>query len=206
VIGPDEVLDWNHPVGIALDVAARTVDEGRLFSSCGAVLRDGWGLVAEVDGCSLLPESGLIKLGGDGRMARLSPWVPPAVDWSSVRAAVDRSARFRLVLQTPAIFEAGWRPGILRQEDGALVLDRGRLRARLVGAAVGAPELAGGWDLVRRGPKPFRLMAPAGSVYWFEVVSGRAGDAWDDLHGTSISDERTNEGYGLIHVGGWAHV
>lgn len=206
VVGTGEVLDWDHRVGIALDVAARTVDEGRLFSSRGAVLRDGWGFVAEVGGCSLLPASGLIRLGGDGRMARLSPWTPPVIDWSPIRAAVSRSARFRLVLQTPAIFWRGWRPGVLHEEGGALVLERGGLRARLVAAAVGAPELAGGWDLVRRGPKPFRLMAPAGSVYWFELASGSAEDAWDELHGTCISDERSNEGFGLVHVGGWAHV
>lgn len=206
VMGTDEILGWDHRVGIALDVTSRTVDEGRLFSSRGAVVRDGWGFVAEVDGCSVLPTTGLVRLGGDGRMARLSPWTPAAIDWAPVRAAVSRSTGFRLVLQTPAIFDAGWRPGALRAEDGAWILQRGRIRARLVAAAVGAPELAGGWDLVRRGPKPFRLMAPAGSVYWFELTSGSPDDAWDELHGSSISDERSNEGFGLVHVGGSAHV
>lgn len=210
VIQTDDVLDWDYRVGISLDVGARTVDEGRLYSSRGAVLRGepdlARGFVAEVDGCSLLPVSGLIRLGGDGRMARLSPWAGSLLDWSPVRASVAATGRFRLVLQTPAIFAKGWYPGILRDADGAHFLERDRFRARLVSAAVGAPEMAGGWNLVRRGPKPFRLTAPSGSVYWFEVESGSAEAAWEELHGTSISDERREEGYGLVHMGGWAHV
>lgn len=205
VIAANAVRDRDNRVGIALGPDTRTVDEGRLFSSEGVVLREGWGFVAGVEGCSLLPREGLIRLGGDGRMARLSPWAPPPVDWGPVRASIERERRFRLILRTPAIFERGWHPGT-PDGDGTPVLRCGAVHARLVSAAVGAPELAGGWDLVRRGPKPFRLMAPAGSVYWFELIEGSGADVWGELQGKSISDERAAEGFGLVHVGGWAHV
>lgn len=201
-----QVLDWDHRVGIGMDPGARTVDEGRLFSSRGAVLRPGWVLVATIEECSLLPTSGLVRLGGDGRMARLGPWPASDVDWAPARQAVTSSERFRWVLQTPAIFGAGWLPDAVRKEGGDLVYERDGFRARLMSAVVGAPELAGGWDLVRRGPKPFRLMVPAGSVYWFEVVSGSGEDAWRLFHGRSVSDEKASEGFGIVHVGGWSHV
>ncbi|MBI2528927.1 MAG: hypothetical protein HYV93_23460 [Candidatus Rokubacteria bacterium] len=201
-----DVLDWDYRVGIGLDEGARTVDEGRLFSSRGAVLRPGWGFVAQVDGCSAVPTSGLMRLGGDGRMARLAPWPVAEPDWSGARGAVVGERRFRWVLQTPAIFTGGWLPAPVREEAGRLVWERDGFRARLVSASIGAPELAGGWDLVRRGPKPFRLMVLAGSVYWFEIEQGSGEDAWRLFHGQSVSDERANEGFGIIHVGGWAHV
>jgi CRISPR-associated protein Cmr3 len=206
VVRVQDVLAWDHRVGIGMDTGARTVDEGRLFSSRGAVLREGWGFVATVEGCSGLPASGLVRLGGDGRMARLGPWAEPEPDWSEARAAVVAGRRFRWVLQTPAIFDGGWRPGPVRQEGDRYVWERDGFRARLVSAAVAAPELAGGWDLVRRERKPFRLMVPAGSVYFFEIEAGTGEDAWRLFHGQSVSDERANEGFGIVHAGGWSHV
>jgi CRISPR-associated protein Cmr3 len=189
-----------------MDPGTRTVDEGRLYSSRGVLLRDGWGFVASVEGCTLLPATGLVRLGGDGRMARLAPWPDAEPDWSAARRAVAATGRFRWVLQTPAIFTNGWRPAAVREDAGALVFERDGFRARLVSAAIAPAELAGGWDLVNRGPKPFRLMAPAGSVYWFEVVSGSGEDAWRMFHGRSVSDEKANEGFGIVHVGGWPNV
>jgi CRISPR-associated protein Cmr3 len=197
------ILDWDHRVGIGLDPEARTVDEGRLFSSQGAVMRAGWGFVADVEGCSLLPTAGLVRLGGDGRMARLSRWAGAAPDWSAPREAVIRSRRFRWVLQTPAIFSGGWLPRSLREAADRWFIERDGFRARLVSVAIAAPELAGGWDLIRRGPKPFRRMVPAGSVYWFDIETGSGEAAWALFHGQSVSDEKAQEGFGLVHLGGW---
>jgi CRISPR-associated protein Cmr3 len=198
------ILDWDFRVGIGLDPGRRTVDEGRLFSSRGALVKPGWGFVAGVEGCSLLPTQGLIRLGGDGRMARLSEWAALALDWSSARRAVTAAGRFRWVLQTPAIFERGWLPASMREEgEWGWIYERDGLTARLVSAAITGPELAGGWDLVRRGPKPFRHMVPAGSVYWFQIERGSGEEAWQAFHGRSVSDERANEGFGLVHLGGW---
>jgi CRISPR-associated protein Cmr3 len=207
VASPREaVLDWDDRVGIGLDAETRTVDEGRLYSSRGAVMRQGWGFVATVEGSTLVSASGLVRLGGDSRMARLSPWSGAEPDWSQARRAVAGSGRFRVVLQSPAIFAGGWCPGAVRHDSGRLVYEREGFRARLVSAAVGAPELAGGWDLVRQAPKPFRRMVPAGSVFWFEVLSGSGEDAWRLFHGQSVSDEKSNEGFGIAHVGGWPDV
>ncbi len=204
VVREADVLDREFRVGVGLDPARRTTDEGQLFSSQGVLLRPGWGFVAAVDGCSLLPTRGLIRLGGDGRMARLSPWTAPEPDWTPVREAIARSGRFRWVLQTPAIFQHGWRPRDVREAGGGrLVYERDGLRARLMSAAVDHPELAGGWDLLRGRRKPFRRMVPAGSVFWWEIESGSPDEVWQRFHGRSVSDERGHEGFGLVHLGGW---
>jgi CRISPR-associated protein Cmr3 len=201
-----EILERDYRVGIGLDMTSRTVDEGRLFSSEGLVMKPGWGFVVGVEGCSLLPATGLVRLGGDGRMARLSAWHAPEPGWGPVRDLVRSTGRFRWVLQAPAIFGGGWLPAAVREEDGQLLYQMEGLTARVVSAAVGPPELAGGWDLVRRGPKPFRRMVPAGSVYWFEVIKGEPEAAWEVFHGHSVSDEKANEGFGLVHLGGWDYV
>lgn len=204
VLGDDDGRDYR--VGIGLDVASRTVDEGKLFSSQGVVMRESWGFVVGVDGCVRLPMSGLIRLGGDGRMARLSPWAVPEPDWSPIRDRIAMTGRFRWVLQTPAVFEGGWLPSGVTREDKRLLYRRGGIAARLVSADVGSPELAGGWDLVRGKPKPFRRMVPAGSVYWFELLNGRAEEVWGLFHNRSVSDEKANEGFGLVQIGGWDYV
>jgi CRISPR-associated protein Cmr3 len=49
-------------------------------------------------------------------------------------------------------------------------------------------------------------MVPAGSVFWFEIVEGKAEAAWESIHDRSVSDERANEGFGLVHLGGWDYV
>jgi CRISPR-associated protein Cmr3 len=110
------------------------------------------------------------------------------------------------VLQTPAIFASGWLPGTVRETSEGPVLVADAFQARLVAASIGTPELAGGWDLVRGRPKPFRRTVPAGGVYWFEVVEGDRSAPWAAYHDRSVSDERAHEGYGLVHVGGWDYV
>jgi CRISPR-associated protein Cmr3 len=199
-----EFVAWDYRTGIGLDAGSRTVDQGRLFSSQGALLKSGWGFVVEVEGCSLLPQEGLLRLGGDGRMARLAAWTGDEPDWSPIRRAISASGRFRWVLQTPGIFARGWLPRGMR-EDGehGWVYELEGFRARMVSVAIGAPELAGGWDLARRRPKPFRRMAPAGSVYWFEIERGSGEDAWRLFQRQSVSDEQAGEGFGLVHLGGW---
>lgn len=205
-LSESSVVEREFRVGIGLAWTTRTVDEGRLYSGQGVVMKPGWGFVVGVEGCTLVPTTGLVRLGGDGRMARLAPWDAADPDWSPVRDQVASSGRFRWVLQTPAIFRKGWLPDAIEETTEGLAYRGGSFRARLVSAAVGAPELAGGWDLVRGGPKPFRQMAPAGSVYWFEVIDGDREAPWLELHGQSVSDERAQEGFGLVHVGGWSYV
>jgi CRISPR-associated protein Cmr3 len=201
-----DILSRDYRVGIGLDTESRTVEEGKLFSSEGVVMRPGWGFVAGVEGCAGLPTTGLVRLGGDGRMARLSAWSVPEPDWSPVRDAIATTGRFRWVLQTPAIFRGGWQPESVHQEGAPLVYRRNGVAARLVSAAVGSPELAGGWDLVRGAPKPFRRMVPAGSVYWFELLEGKPEGVWELFHNRSVSDEKAKEGFGLVQLGGWDYV
>lgn len=154
-------------LGIALDPVKRTAEEGRLYTTEGIAPHENIGFLVSISGGNdMAPKEGLIRLGGDGRGARVTAREATLSepDWERIA----RERRFRLVLTTPGLFEKGWRlPGL--QDDGAVWRGPDGLTARLISAAVSRLQVVSGWDLARREPKPALRSAPAGSVYWLEA-------------------------------------
>ncbi|MDP2605294.1 MAG: type III-B CRISPR module-associated Cmr3 family protein [Deltaproteobacteria bacterium] len=153
-------------LGIALDPVTRAAQEGRLYTTEGIAPHTDVGFLAVISGADdVIPKNGLIRLGGDGRGARIEPCQTkfPEPDWDRI----GRERRFRIILTTPGLFENGWRlSGLADNETWA---GPGGLSARLVSAAVPRAQVVSGWDLAQRKPKPALRAAPAGSVYWFEA-------------------------------------
>jgi CRISPR-associated protein Cmr3 len=176
----------------------RSEPSARPFSASGFLVG-----IAGADG--LLPETGMLRLGGDGRSARYRrlDYQPPAPPL----AAIARSGRFRLVLATPGLFADGWLPpGVCR--DGAdYRWAVGDCTARLVCAAVPRREVVSGWDLLAWRPKDAERVAPAGSVYWFDDLQGPidklaewvAAGLWPD----DPNLQRRAEGYNLGWLAAW---
>jgi len=80
------------------------------------------------------------------------------------------------------------------------------MKLRLVAAAVKRREAVSGWSYRqdRQQPKPLRLLAPAGSVYFFEVLEGdpaALAEAW--LRPVSDDEHDRRDGYGLTLWGIW---
>lgn len=156
-------------VGIRLSRASRTAEERKLFTVEHTVPRqpehDGLavGLALQVEGVGArLPESGFLRLGGDGRSASFAPM--PAPDLSAPLEAIRQTGRFKLVLTTPGLFPGGWHPPLPAD-----------IQAKLVCAVVPRFEVISGWDLAMWRPKTAERVAPAGSVYWFEGFEGDPG-------------------------------
>ena len=168
-----------------------------------------WALLARLESeedLSLARGVGL--LGGEKRLALLEPVEDSCWPTCSetLRRALSQSGRVRMFLATPAIFEGGWKPGWLNGKlEGSPPCARD-MKLRLVAAAVKRRGAVSGWSYRqdRQQPKPLRLLAPAGSVYFFEVLDGdpvALAEAWlrpvsDDVH-----DRR--DGYGLVLWGIW---
>jgi CRISPR-associated protein Cmr3 len=167
-------------LGIALDGAKRTAAEGQIYTVDAVAMADGAGFLVGVDGADgLVPEDGLLRLGGDGRGAEISachPAVPeppsPEPPWPEIEDTIARTGRFRIILASPGIFAGGWRPDGVGDDH---VLRVGATTARLVAAAVPRAQVVSGWDIARWRPKPAERAAPSGSVYWFEGLEGGAG-------------------------------
>ncbi len=168
-----------------------------------------WALLARLESDEELPLArGVGLLGGEKRLALIEPaedssW-PACPD--SLRGALSQSQRVRMFLATPAIFEGGWKPGWLNGKlEGSPPCAPG-VKLRLVSAAVKRREAVSGWSYRqdRQQPKPLRLLAPAGSVYFFEVLDGNPAalaEAW--LRPVSDDEHDRRDGYGLTLWGIW---
>lgn len=135
--------------------------------------------------------AGIVTLGGEQRLTRLSEGGPK---WPAVpNIPLGRDRVLRLVLLTPAIFEAGSLPGPFALGGGSLIAAR-----------VDRPEVISGWDVKARGPKPVRRAAPAGSVFWVRLDDDTDSEAWiGDRWFKCISDHEQDrrDGFGLCAVG-----
>lgn len=149
-------------------------------------------------------------LGGERRLAHWQA-TADADAWKcpqKIRDALAQTERVRMVLVTPAIFREGWKPGWL---DNALVGSppSADVAMKLVGVSIQRWKAVSGWSLADlpgrpRGPKPVKRMVPAGGVYFFEIVDGKAsglGDRW--LEPVSDDEQDRRDGFGLATWGIW---
>jgi CRISPR-associated protein Cmr3 len=202
-------------VGIGMSSTSRSAEQGKLFSVEHTALmqaehgKEMGGLIVGIAGCDdLLPESGLLRLGGDGRVARFEAMHD--VTWNPPLEQIGKQGRFKLILHTPGLFQSGWLPDGVNRRDGGYWLELGGLKARLACAAVSRYEVVSGWDLARWHPKDAQRAAPAGSVYWFDQVEGDPGElrklAESGLWSEPCNNQdkiRRAEGYGRVLIGAW---
>ena len=139
----------------------------------------------------------------------------------------------RMVLATPALFEHGWKPAwIDRTSRKGSPPGLDGVQLELVSAAVprrvavsgwdltnnDRPKAVSGWDLTNNGrPKPVRYAAPAGSVYFFNVLEGSnpevlAKQGWlasiSDTESSATTGDVINnnrhDGFGMALWGTWS--
>lgn len=196
---PNDVIEYStlfaqeSRIGLARDSRTRSAIQGALYSTVHTRLKESVSLCVGVSG---LPESweypsGLLQVGGEARMAELSPMSLDS------RTAVDGSVvgdRCALVLLTPADF-GEWEPlpGVEVPGLDGLILES---------CCIERPYRIGGWCSVRRAPLPRRPLYPAGSVLYCSIKDG--GKAASDAHkGMVTIGERSEYGFGLAAIGSW---
>lgn len=182
-----------------------------------------WVHVDPGNGSSMnLPATGVLKLGGEGRVARYQE-ITGSGDldsgtWASshrdeVIEIIAKCGQFKLYLLTPGLFGGKVHPFVEANNKITLLID-GNMQATLVGLATYKPVLIGGWDMQKKFPKPLITSMPAGTVYFFQIINWptllekeqMAQMVFDRLNFESIStDDIRKEGFGLVLVGGW-HV
>jgi CRISPR-associated protein Cmr3 len=209
-------------LGIALDEARRTAAKGMLYTSDAVHLGRDVGFVVGVTNVSeLLPQDGLLRLGGDGRGAKVERCEPVIRPWEHV----PDTPGFRMVLTTPGMFPDGsWPPGLI-DENGRRILRFRGLEAELVAASVPRFQVVSGWNLATQAPKPARRAVATGTVYWLKVlrpdrsalaelvaeglwpllIEHRGGSADTNMIGglAPADRQRRAEGFGNVLLGDW---
>lgn len=171
-------------------------------------LAPGMGFLVGIEGAPDLPDTGLLRLGGNGHGTR---W--QRVTFQRPGVPLPQAWRFRLLLTTPAVFANGWLPyGVTRDADGSHRLHGDGFSARLACAALPRHEVVSGWDLVRAAPKAAQRAVPAGAVYWFDRFEGDAGQLarwvaaglWPHLEALGPEAlQRRAEGFNNALLGSW---
>lgn len=196
---------------VTISPTSGTADEGKLFQTEGlrfGICEEGrlsralrLGLAVETERATTL--AGVSGFGGE---RRLSAWRPVKAELptlpDAIAQAIEKQRALRLILVTPAFFEAGWKPGaFLRGELG--------LPCELAGAIVGRPEVVAGWDLALGRAKPSRRLAAAGSVYFLrlagDIPAASLRPALEALWLRSVSDteQARHDGFGIAVLGSW---
>jgi CRISPR-associated protein Cmr3 len=121
---------------------------------------------------------------------------------SEIADAIVADKACRVVLLTPAYFEAGWKP--------AWVIKQGNVT--LKSAAIGRAQVISGWDFEIKKPKPSRRLVPGGSIFYFKL-GGSECEIRDWVKATwmsCISDDDAKhvmtprrDGFGLAALGTW---
>ncbi len=206
-----KALPVDYRMHVSIQSERGTAEEGALFQTAALtfVHASQPNVLGEATELGLLVQTdaplqaSLNTLGGERRVVSWEPadpnWLPACPE--AVAEAIRTTRRGRLILTTPAYFEQGFRPAWVREHPSGV-------RLRIIGAAVGRPVHVSGWDYEKHAPKPTRRLAPAGSVYFFEIEEGddAAVERFiDDLWLNPISDDERyrRDGFGVALLGAW---
>ncbi len=149
----------------------------------------------------------LRTIGGEARLGKINKtendWPQPS---EKLIAALTNAKHFRLHLITPAIFANGYLPDFIDVKTLHGTIESCQLDVTLRAAAIPRWQAGTSWDMLAgqrgKGMRKVQRLVPAGAVYWFEINNGDAKNLIN-LWLTSISDERKNDGYGLVVPGIW---
>lgn len=209
-------LEQDRRMHVAIDSATGTHMDGALFGVSSLVFRSRRSeeKLDKVEQLSLAfrcehpdMKAGLGYLGGKNQLAiytqasaGLWPTCPPALV-NHVRK--NDQAGIRVMLATPGIFEAGWRPRALLESGKAHGVE-----IQLKAAKVDRPLTLSGWDYASKQMKKTRRAVPAGAVYWLELQGGAdPREAWlreQWLQAISDDEQDCRDGFGLAVMGVWA--
>lgn len=188
----EDIVMSEPKIGIGRSNVTHTAEDSMLYRVAMKRLLKDASLVVDFEGMDI-PESGLMKFGGEGRPVYFNKLEDLLIKPPEVGSI------FKLYLSTPALFKKGWLPEWM--DERTLEGSFNGLRLRLVTNAIGRVIHIGGFDIKAGEPKPMRKAVPAGSVYYFETLSQETKSPVDVFHGRSVSDYYPEQGFGITYVG-----
>lgn len=186
-----KLFERESRIGIGMNSARQTVEEGLLYEVEFVRPVDGAGLLVEMSGYAGWPAEGVLQLGGESRAARFE--AVQASAWPAAPKPLPR--KFKVYFATPAYFESGWQP-----TDWSRFFTGGG-QVTLRAAALNRYESLGGFDWAANpraagAHRASQRYVPAGSVYYLEWVG--AGSA--TLIHSALTDFGAEIGFGQIII------
>lgn len=199
VIDIKSIYEIEERTGIRKSRALRSVETGGLYSVEYFRMKEGIGFFLELGETILMPQSGIIRLGGDHRSARYNTCACKSIDVEPIKDKIARDKKFKIVILTPAILKKGWVPESIDSKTFEGLING--VKVKMLSACVGKPVGIGGFDMANSMPKTMKKSVPSGSVYYFELKDS-ADNLFEKVWLKSISDERNKEGFGITLIGG----
>jgi len=178
------IIQQESRTGIGRNNHTRLVQEGLLYFTRHLRLHAGVSLAMQVSNADEILPDGLIRFGGEGRMAALdiSETSSGTLEPMSTGGNPDG---YVIYLLTHGDFAGKGEPELPEE-------------IKIISACIGKAIREGGWDYLNGQAKPVKSLIPAGSCYFVEGSD----ECIRALHGTKIG-ENTAFGYGEIAIGQW---
>ena len=177
----DDVFVADYKIGIKINKAKQTAQDNHLYRIDLTQFHDEWSFLIEYESEVEFKESGVLKLGGEGKSASYQQIETP-IGLQSANVAKARMEEklqnknyVKVLFTTPTYFKCGWQP----QKEGLLC------------ANVGKALSIGGWDMENKTHKAMKKYIPAGSVYVFEKK--------DELK-FELEDDEAYKGFGSFEL------
>ncbi len=200
VVPVEEVYTVEDRIGIGLSGEKTTV-EGLLYRTRNLRLKEGVGVSVWLGGKGeevkdALGESGLLRLGGEGRFVRYSfdGATPefPEIDGESNVLKLYVATPLVLTVQKNGVVYSTWDPS--REVARAMGIKENDVRIRWFFSAGMIPLT--GWDMKNKHPKAVRYAVSPGSVYYVEI-----NPKLDSIPPYLKIGELKKLGYGLVFLG-----
>lgn len=199
----NDVVLSEAKVGIGRDNFLHTTEESKLYRVGLKRLSEKKDFGKEINSLSFivefegieLPEKGLLKFGAEGKVVKYQVIENKFQVFTSEEISKITDQIFLIYLATPALFANGWLPDFKNNE----LLNR--LEIELITASLGKFISIGGFDMAQKIPKPMLRAVPSGSIYIVKSISKNFEEIYNTLNGKSISDSKSNEGYGICYIG-----
>ena len=192
----ERFLIHENKIGIGLDKQRKSVKEGLLYRVDMLRYKD-LKIVIGFDGLEI-ENSGFMRLGGEGKGAfyqNIEKLKFPKIEKLTKNI-------FKLYCSTPTIFKNGWYPEWIDSKNNYQGEFNG-VKVQLIASSIGKYQSIGGFDIKKRRPKEMVRVVPTGSVYYFEILDNNIDTSKiiETFHLKSISEEKKEEGYGVVLVG-----
>ncbi|WP_044893105.1 type III-B CRISPR module-associated Cmr3 family protein [Bacillus alveayuensis] len=209
LIKMSQFLEGEEKLGIALDYDERKSSESMLYQMIKWRFKEDGSLVVYTSSSPDFSKISYARVGGENRPWYVTQKDEPFQLWTQeelqmIHEQVQKNKvegletyYARIILLTPAIWKNGSKPNHF---DGEYLTLPNGLKVRLLTAAMGRPELYGGWDIVRNRPKTRKFMVPAGTVLYVEVDKDQLEDLLSLANGIMLTDEGEQEGFGFAII------